>query len=76
MNINITRATVLIVHGADKVSLQTDLPSPFASWLPDEKLSLNFEVTKGLGAQYVRDNFGLEPEIINTISCFVFCGII
>lgn len=60
---NATKATVLVGMGADIVMLTTDLPSSFVCY-PNEKLHLKFEATNGAGADYVRENFQIEPEII------------
>lgn len=66
--IGIVSATVFVRrHGTDKVSLKTDLVSPI--WNPPEqqdqpKLELYFDVSKGKGADYVREIFGIEPKVI------------
>ncbi len=62
----ITRAMVLIGQGSDRVFLTTDLPSSFTIY--SEPLVMQFEATAGTGAEYVRINFGIEPEIIRRTS--------
>lgn len=64
----INKATVLIgKYRADLVILHTDFPCPFVKeFCPQqENLGLQFETTKGNGAEYVRKNFGIEPEVID-----------
>lgn len=47
----------------DKVIIHTNnLPSTVYPW--DEKGSLVMDVAKDQGAQYVRDNFGMEAKVI------------
>lgn len=60
---NILSATVIVGMGADNVSLKTDLPSPITCF-PEEKLMLKFEATTGTGIEYVKKNFGIEPNVI------------
>lgn len=62
----ITRATVVLRHGTDHISLYTDLPTPFPPELQYGNLCLTFEATYGTGVEYVRKNFSVEPEIIDT----------
>jgi hypothetical protein len=59
----ILKATVILSRVADQVLIETDLPSPFGNKYP---LSLRFETTYDKGAEYVRNNFGIEPEVIDT----------
>jgi hypothetical protein len=58
-----TKAMVLIGQGTDKVFITTDKPSAISGYL--EPLTLTFEATKGTGEDYVRKNFGLNPEIVD-----------
>jgi len=61
----ILKATVLLREfGTDKVFLQTDLPSPMPL-VKDQKMSLSFDTERKYGADYVREHFGIEPEIID-----------
>jgi hypothetical protein len=64
MQITIKSATVVMSAGTDLVILETDLPP--AVWPFEHQPSPRFEVAKGFGEQYVKDNFGLEPEVIDT----------
>lgn len=65
MNIQITRATVVLTnHGKDRISLDTEYPSPTPKVDP-EPLSLTFEAEKGTGVEYVKDTFGIEPKVID-----------
>jgi len=66
MEINIKEITVLLTDNTDRVSIQTDKPSPFSSWITDYDLKMNFECTHDQGVQYVLDNFGISPKVIDT----------
>jgi hypothetical protein len=59
----ITRATVLLTDGTDTVYLHTDKPSALPK-ISNDALSLMFQAQQNTGAQYVRDNFHIEPAII------------
>jgi hypothetical protein len=59
----ILTASILIGQGPDRVFLNTDMPSSFAMY--SEPLMIQFEAERGTGAEYVRNNFGLEPTIIH-----------
>lgn len=67
MNISIKKVMVLLSSSADKVILETELPCPYAkAYLPGQPpLDLKFETSYDTGIQYVRDNFGLEPDVVN-----------
>lgn len=59
----VTKATVLCATGTDKIILETDLPLgvyPYEGY----PQTVQLDVSKGMGVQYVRENFGLEPEVI------------
>jgi hypothetical protein len=65
MNIEIVKVTMLSrAHGPDQITLHTKLPSPFPPEVSDQPLQLDFVATKGMGADYVRENFGMEPEVL------------
>ena len=57
--------SVIAVTGnhADKVMLTTNLPNPLFPFTGNAVFDL--DVAKGAGAQFVRDHFGIEPEVIN-----------
>jgi hypothetical protein len=61
----------IIVHltrfGSDEVYIYTDYPPPvnFKS-PPNDNLFLQFKVAKNKGVSYVKDNFNMIPEILNT----------
>jgi hypothetical protein len=57
------KAMVLTGQGPDRVSLYTNLPSPFKDY--SDRLVLSFETFKGNGVAYVKENFGLDPEVID-----------
>jgi len=58
----ILEATVLVGIGTDNVRLLTNLPQPI--WPFDGNLTMQFEVAKGDGVEYVSKHFKLEPEVI------------
>jgi len=62
----ILRASVLVGQGADQISLHTDQPCPFVpECLPEQpNLVVQFEASRGRGVEYVRENFGIEPKVI------------
>lgn len=59
----ITKVTVIQQSGTDEIRVETTLP---LGVYPYEGYSqvLRLEVSKGMGVQYVRDNFQVEPEVI------------
>ena len=63
---NILSATVVLQSGhPDKVSLTTDLPSPYLCDAgKDVPLFLNFDCGRGNGSEYVRKNFNLKAKVI------------
>lgn len=65
MEIEITNIIVLETNGTDVVFVHTNLPSPFPSEFSSQNLMFKFDVSKGSGAQYVKNNFNIEPEVIN-----------
>jgi hypothetical protein len=67
----ITKITVLLTEGTDKVSVYTTLPSPFPPAVSDQPLCMDFAVQCNKGVQYVRNNFGMEPEVIDSRSPMV-----
>lgn len=48
----------------DVVFVHTGFPTPFPHFT-DENMMMKFEVQRGNGINYVRENFKIEPEIIN-----------
>lgn len=63
--IHIKRIVVLITDGTDRVSIHTDLPSPYPPEVSDQNLMIDFNTRKGAGIDYVREHFGIEPEVID-----------
>jgi hypothetical protein len=63
----IVKATVLLVDGADKVTLTTKLPCPFVqAYAPEQTpLMLEFHATINTGVDYCRNILGIEPDIID-----------
>ena len=65
MEIKITKATVLLHSStADMIFLETELP-PHMPKVSKQSPSLKFEAEAGTGVEYVRKNFGIEPEVIH-----------
>jgi len=62
----IIKVTVTQTLGPDRIKIYTNLPLPWPDSLPVEEASFVIDVLRGTGAQYVRDNFEVEPEILNT----------
>lgn len=59
----ITKITVLTGSGTDQIRLETSLP--LGVWpYKDYPQTLRMEVSRGMGEEYVRENFGIEPEVI------------
>lgn len=64
----VTRA--IVIHNknhADRVSLTTDLPSPWPAWVSNDPLSLIFEIRQGKPVEYVKQHFGLTDDDIEEI---------
>ena len=57
---------VVITHRTvmDQVVLTTDLPSPVPATISADPLTLLFYTTKDTGLAYVREHFGIEPEVV------------
>ena len=62
---NVVKITVVENSGTDCVIIETDLPSSMPFW--GEPLMFKFPAEHGTGAQYVRDNFHIEPDVIERI---------
>lgn len=62
---NIKKAHIIVVDddSDDVVVLTTDLPTPYKDGTVDN-LHLRFECSNKTGAEYVRNHFDIEPEII------------
>ena len=65
LKLNITKAVVILQSGTDIVSLYTTLPSPYPVEITDQ-MKLSFDAPGGSGVEYVRENFGIEAEVIDT----------
>jgi hypothetical protein len=67
MEIDIQKITVMIRDiGTDQITINTNMSNPFPSEISDSNLVLEFEAPKGTGIDYVRNNFNIEPDIIDT----------
>lgn len=63
--LHIKKAVVLITDGTDRVTIHTDLPSPYPPEVSEDDLMIVFETRKGAGMDYVRKEFGIEPEMLD-----------
>jgi hypothetical protein len=70
MNVEIISATILTNgSGTDKVVLKTNKPYPVYPFeKSDMTLTLNFDVAKGKGVEYVSNNFQLDSNNITIIN--------
>jgi hypothetical protein len=59
----ITKITVLAGSGTDQIRIETSLP--LGVWpYEGHPQTLRMEVSRGMGEDYVREHFGIEPEVI------------
>jgi hypothetical protein len=65
ITLEIDRIAVLLSDGADKVFINTTLPSSMPK-VSQQCLSMDFQTEIDTGIEYVRHHFGIEPEVINT----------
>lgn len=65
MELKVNKAVVVLAAGTDTVFLHTDFPSPFSPDVDDTPLAFSFSAPRNKGADYVRETFGIEPEIID-----------
>lgn len=63
MEINIVKATVVLSSGGDHCMLFTDLPPAFPL-SSDQGAILRLDVGYDKGADYIREHFKIEPEVI------------
>ena len=52
-------------HGPDKVFVETSFPNPIVDSPVKENLSFTFIATRNTGEKYVREHFGIEPELVS-----------
>ena len=64
VEIEVVKATVLLMPGADKISLHTNLPSPMPA-VSEQPLALDFDAAHDTGIEYVKNIFDIEPEVIS-----------
>lgn len=62
--LSISKATVLLGNGTDLIILTTNLPSPMPC-IDSSPAKLELRTQKDCGIDYVRKNFGIEPEVLN-----------
>jgi hypothetical protein len=63
LTLNVKRVVVLeSEHKTDEIHIYVDLPSPIPIF--NDPTFLQLDATKGTGVQYVKDNFGIEPDAI------------
>jgi hypothetical protein len=70
---HIKEALVILTNGTDKIFLKTDFPCPFVKeFMPAQyPLTIQFDATYDTGVEYVKKNFGIDPEVI--VSTVPFC---
>lgn len=59
----IKKVTVIQQSGTDEIRIDTDLPLGVYPYEGYPQV-LRMEVSKGMGIEYVRNNFNVEPEVI------------
>lgn len=65
MQLEISKIVVLRGdHGPDKIMVTAPNLKPTV-WPFNEPAVLRFEVARGNGVKYVRENFGVEPEFLD-----------
>ena len=64
-SIYIKKIVVMLTDGTDRVSIYTDLPSPYPVEVSDKDLVIEFQTKINSGVDYVREHFDYEPEILN-----------
>jgi len=63
ITLKVLRAIVMTGNGTDLIQLTLDAPTAFEAM--GYKPLMKMEASQGAGVQWVRDNFGIEPEVIN-----------
>ena len=65
--LEIKHIVVLLTSGTDEIQIFTRLPCPFTKkGLPSQQdLTLEFKATYNTGIDYVIENFGIKPQIID-----------
>lgn len=64
-NLRIAKATVTVGLGCDYVSLRFESETAPLPYYGEESKSARFECLSGDGANWVRENLKIEPEIID-----------
>jgi len=62
LTFEITEILVLTGDGPDKIIVKTTLPEP--CWPYEGGMFFNIKAAAGTGEDYVKSNFGVEPEVI------------
>lgn len=65
MKIKFSHIMVQLTDSTDRVYVYTSMPTPFP-YMEDIEMNMSFECAHDFGEQYVRENFGVTPEIVNT----------
>ena len=63
ITLNVLKAVVLTGNHGDLIRLTLDAPTTYKGM--DYEPTMKMEASPGAGAQWVRDNFGIEPQVIN-----------
>lgn len=64
INLTVKRVVVVVDSGTDSVMFACVGPSPTYPFDRNE-FTMKIEAAHGTGAKYVRENFGIEPEVVD-----------
>lgn len=64
-SIGFLKAFVLTGRGTDQISLTVELPNAIVPSAGDAHAHFRLEATARTGADWVRRNIGLEPEVVD-----------
>ena len=62
IELEVDSVTIVTGHGSDHIMINTTIPN--AIWPFNGGQMLKAEAAAGSGAQWVRDNFNIEPTVI------------
>jgi hypothetical protein len=62
---NRKKIVVILISGTGKIFVCTKLPTTFPIVMPDESMSMKIETQQGYAIEYVKENFGIEHEILD-----------
>lgn len=65
LKIQVDKIEVMLTDGTDRISIYTENYKPPFPYMKGQNCVLSFECTHDYGIQYVEENFGYTPNIIN-----------